>query len=144
MKLTKAAVLCVLLLLLTLSLFAGCSRLGATPTEYPPCRVVTQIDIDYENGPIRTQRHYTASEKMRAILNYLRWIDPYGRPPADPETAAGSSFQIVLTYSDGCQKTYLQKADRYLLEEGKEWATIDPDRAQTLGRILGQMSSDSR
>ena len=142
MKMTKCKGFRALLLFLAAVLLGGCSRLGAVSTEYPSCQVITQIDVFYENGPIQLHRHYTASEKMRAVLNYLRWIDPYGAPDTDPETATGSSFRIVLTYSDGCEKNYLQKADRYLMEDGKGWATIDPDRAQTLSRILGQMHSD--
>ena len=79
---------------------------------------------------------------MRAILNYLRWIDPYGKPEEDPEKVSGSDFQIVVTYSDGCQKTYIQKADRFLLEDGYGWRRIDPARAVTLSQILGKMQSD--
>lgn len=119
----------------------GCGRQGI-PEEAPVCRVVTGISVTYENGPITARRHYTASDKMRAVLNYLRWVDPYGAPEEDPEAAGGSSFLIVLTYSDGCKKRYWQKADRFLLEEGRDWRKIDPTRAMTLGQILGQMESD--
>ena len=119
----------------------GCGRRGAAENT-PVCRVVTGISVTYENGPMTARRNYTASDKMREVLNYLRWVDPYGAPDEDPETADGSSFLIVLTYSDGCEKRYLQKADRFLLEEGRGWRKIDPTRAMTLGQILGQMKSD--
>jgi hypothetical protein len=52
--------------------------------EPEPVRVVTQIDITYENGAIRTERHYQDDAKMKHVLNYLRLIDPYGRPAVDP------------------------------------------------------------
>ena len=106
-------------------------------------RVVTDITVTCSNGPIQVQRHYTSSEKMRAILNYLRWIDPYGIPTEDPEQSEGSLFQIVMTFSDGSEKVYLQKADRYMQIDGEDWMTIDPQKALTLGQMLGEMKSDA-
>ena len=123
-------------------LISGCSRGGFDQEAPAQCRTVTGVHITFENGPLHTQRQYTASAKVRAILNYLRWLDPYGLPEEDPETVSGSSFRITLQYSDGCEKNYVQKADRFLLEDGKEWRRIDPTRAQTLSQILGQMASD--
>lgn len=127
--------------LYTLSL-TGCSRLFHYDSGPAVCRVVEKIEIHFENGPLQFHRMYTASEKMQSILNYLRLIDPYGVPEEDPETTAGSSFRIVMHYSDGCQKTYLQKSDRFLLAEGQPWRKIDPKRAQELSRIVGTMESD--
>lgn len=123
-------------------LFGGCSHCGSEALPAPECRVVTGIRVTFDNGPIHAERHYTASSKMRAVLNYLRWIDPYGAPQEDPETVTGSSFHIVLSYSDGCEKMYLQKADRFMQTDGGIWKTIDPKKAQTLSQILGQMESD--
>ena len=122
-------------------LLCGCSQ-DAGDTEPPKCRVVTAVQVTFENAPFRMERYYTESAKMRAILNYLRWIDPYGKPEEDPEKVSGSDFQIVVTYSDGCQKTYIQKADRFFLEDGYGWRRIDPARAVTLSQILGKMQSD--
>ena len=123
-----------------LLLFSGCGRQAATPE--PQCRVVTSVRVSFENGPIQAERCYTSSAKMRAVLNYLRWIAPYGTPEEDPETASGSSFHIVLTYSDGCEKTYLQKSDRFMQTDGGAWQTIDPKKAENLSQLLGQMESD--
>ncbi len=117
----------------------GCHR----PVQEPPAaRVVTDIAVTFQNGPLTAQRHYTASPKVRTILHYLRWIDPYGQPEVDPDTVTGNSIRIELYYSDGNKKTYLQKADRYLWEEGKSWQNINPEYALDLSRILGQMESD--
>jgi len=123
-------------------LLCGCSGGKSVLSSAPDCRVVTGISVQFESGPIRFQRTYNASEKMQQILNYLRVIDPYGPPEEDPETAAGSSFRIELSYSDGCSKTYLQKGDRFMKEEGQAWKRIDPKRARELSQILGQMEGD--
>ena len=87
-------------------------------------------------------RHYTSATKMRAILNYLRWIDPYGTPSEDPEIMEGSLFQIVMRFSDGSEKIYRQKADRYMQIGSSGWLRIDPQKALTLSQMLGQMTSD--
>ena len=107
-----------------------------------PVRVVTHIDITYENGSIQTQRHYEDDKKMNQVLNYLRLIDPYGRPAVDPEIIKGSQFHIELAYSDGSSKVYRQKADRYMQIDGGDWKTIDPARAEELSLLLGQLESD--
>lgn len=127
-------------LLTVLSAFLwGCSRRNAPQN---PGHVVTRIGVTCQNGPVQTQRSYTSSVKMRAILNYLRWIDPYGVPQEDPEQVDGTLFRIVMVFSDGSEKVYLQKADRYMQIDGAPWKTVDPQKALTLSQILGQMKSD--
>ena len=105
-------------------------------------RVVTAVTVYYDNGPINTQRHYTTDSKMQQILDYLRLINPYGAPEEDPETAVGSDFYIVLSYSDGFQKIYRQKGDRFLQGTDGLWKKIDPTKAEELSRIVGQLESD--
>jgi len=137
-KRSKKRIAIVLLICLLLN---GCSR-HTTAQEPVRCRVVTGVHITFDNGPFHEERQYTLSAKVRAILNYLRWLDPYGLPEENPETVSGSSFKITLQYSDGCEKNYVQKADRFLLEDGKQWKRIDPARALALSQILGKMDSD--
>lgn len=122
-------------------LLSGCGSYNPADTQ-PECRIVTGIAVIYNNGPINAEKYYTSSSKMRAVLNYLRWIDPYGPPEEDPETVSGSSFRITLEYSDGCRKDYVQKADRYMQEDGGNWEKIDPKKALTLSQIIGVMESD--
>ena len=128
------------ILILTLFFLSGCR--SEDPAQ-SVSRVVTDITVTCDNGSIQTQRYYTSSVKMRAILNYLRWIDPYGIPAEDPERIGGSLFRIVMKFSDGSQKVYLQKADRYMQIDGKDWMTIDAEKALTLSKMLGEMESDT-
>ena len=106
MKLTKGLCLIFVIVLLC-SLVGGCMHF-VIRTEPAPVRVVTHIDITYENGTIQTQRHYEDAGKMKQVLNYLRLIDPYGRPAVDPEIVGGSHFHIELAYSDGSSKVSLR------------------------------------
>lgn len=140
MKLTKL-LSAIFILLISCAIFAGCMHF-IMKNEPAPVRVVTQIDITYENGAISTQRHYQDATKMRHVLNYLRQIDPYGTPAVDPEIVRGSHFKIELSFSDGSSKIYRQKADRYMQIDGGEWKTIDPARAEELSLLLGQLESD--
>ena len=80
---------------------------------------------------------------MRPILDYLHWIDPYGRPNGDPDRVPGAVFRIVLHYTDGTEKVYCQKADQYMQVNGGPWLTIDPEKALTLSRIVGELESDT-
>ena len=84
------------------------------------------------------------SSASQQILNYLRLIDPYGHPDEDPETSGGSSYHIILSYSDGCEKVYQQKSDRFLKEGSGPWKKIDPTEAEELGRLMGRMESDAQ
>ena len=98
--------------------------------------------ITYENGPIHIQREYSHTEKMRAILHYLRWIDPYGTPEEDPEAAEGSLYKIIVRCANGTEKVYLQKADRFMRIGGGQWLKINPNNALTLSKMIGEMDSD--
>ena len=131
--------ICIICLMLSM-LLSGCR--GQDPAQ-SVSRVVTDITVTCSNGPVTFQRHYTSSEKMRAILNYLRWIDPYGIPKEDPEQIEGSLFHIVMRFSDGSEKVYLQKADRYMQIDGANWMAIDPQKALTLSQMVGEMKSDA-
>ena len=135
MKKAVAVCLCFCLLL------GGCGK-RVDESEPPKCRVVTDIHVTFENSPFRMEWYYNTSMKMRAILNYLRWLDPYGKPEENPEKISGNAFEIVVSYSDGCSKTYIQKADQFFWEDGQGWRRIDPKRALTLSQILGKMQSD--
>ncbi len=118
----------------------GCRRTqNPEPTSL---RVVTEITVTYDYGSVHARRSYTHQEKMRHILNYLRQIDPYGEPAENPETADGSDYRITCHYSDGSQKCYRQKGDRYFQGADGIWRSIDPKKAMHLGFILGKMKSD--
>ena len=139
MKMTAKKLLTLFLIFAVV--LVGCGRRDSE-TATQPHRIVTGVSVSFRNGPMEMHRQYTTSAKMRAILNYLRWIDPYGTPAEDPENVAGSEYHIVLHFSDDSQKVYRQKADRFMQVSGAPWKNINPENAMTLGKILGQMESD--
>ena len=118
----------------------GCQEpAGQNPTAL---RLVTEVSVYYQNGPLFAQRHYRHEEKMRQVLNYLRTLDAYGTPEEDPEGSTGSEFQIYLYYSDGTRKRYRQKSDRFWQVEDGPWRMIDPKKAAELSQLLSITESD--
>ena len=138
----KISKICIMLVLF-LPLLSGCHRQPLPDASQPIYRAVTSVTVIYKNGPIQAQRRYISDEKMKRVMTYLRLLDPYGTPEEDPEKAAGSDIHIILSYSDGFQKTYRQVGDRYIMEDGGKWQKIDPAKAEELGEILGQLESDA-
>ena len=130
----------IILLLFLALLCTGCTCATPAPTE--EYRVVSQIDVVYQNAPIVAQMNFRDQEKMQQILFYLRRISPYGTPTVDPEQVQGSDFYITLVYSDQTKKTYHQRDDRFMRIDSGPWKRIDSNRALMLSRILGTMESD--
>ena len=115
--------------------FTGCCPLDSP--DFVPYRVVTQVDVTYENGAMQLHRQFFQEESIRPILDYLRFVDPYGTPREDPEQLAERKYEITLTYSDGSQFRYQQRADRFLRVGDGPWKCIDPQRALYLSGIMG-------
>ena len=127
--------------ILLILLLTGCGLPNAMqkPSAY---RVITEIYVDYQSGPLQEQWLFSTPEKMQLIVDYLRGIDPYGAPGEVPEETPGSYFQISLRYSDGTARHYHQHADRFMRIGDGPWKRIDPQKALELSQILGQLSSD--
>lgn len=142
MALKRYCFFAVLVLSYMLLLTACCPQQDAN-TSTDAYRVVTQIHVVYQKDRIVSERKFTVDEKMQQILLYLRQISPYGIPAQDPEEVPGSVFYITLHYSDGTQKVYQQRADRFMRINGGPWKRIDPKRAVKLSQILGMMDSDT-
>lgn len=130
-----------ILVLLTISL-AVAAMCGCQRTRRPLCRVVTQVDIacDHEGLPIR--RHYTDTEKMEAVLLYLRLLRPGDAPATDPERIDADVYEITVSLSDGQQKVYRQKDHRYFRDALNGWQNVAPERAARLYNLMRHYESD--
>jgi hypothetical protein len=126
---------------LFLLFLVGCCPIDQADTV--PYRIVTQVDVIYENGVMQLHRQFFQEESIRPILDYLRFVDPYGTPREDPEQLADRNYDITLTYSDGSRFRYQQRADRFLRVGDGPWKCIDPQRALYLSGIMGMMSDEA-
>ena len=131
--------LAVWILLFTLCL-SGCTRLER-PTEGSP-RVVTRIEASFDSGTLTLHRQYSDSEKLRSVLTYIRCLKTYGKPDPDEVITAGNRGTILIFFSDGSTKTYEQRGDQFLRQDGGSWQYIYPEQAQEFPLLLGMMESD--
>jgi hypothetical protein len=122
-------------------LCSGCCPVSPK-TEGKPYRIVTRIDIAYENDDLVTKRQIFREEKMRPILDYLRYLDPYGVPLEDPDLIEGNDCFITLCYSDGSQCVYQQRADLYFRKDRSPWKRVDPAKAMELKMLLWMIPGD--
>ena len=133
----KKLFVCLLSLLL---LLVGCCILDhRKPVAY---RVITEVQVRYQNGTLETRWHFYQENSIRVILEYLRHVDPYGIPRDDPNTVDGRDYYIMLVYSDGTQRLYHQRADQYMRINNDDWKRIDEQKALYLSGLLGMMSSE--
>lgn len=135
----KKICICILPLLVFLT---GCCRI-LWQKDTAPYRIVTQVHIVYQNESMETSQDFFQEESIRHILDYLRYIDPYGIPKEDPEQVQSRIFQITLIYSDGSRRIYEQRDDQYLRINGGDWKRIDPQKALYLSGLLAMMVNDA-
>ncbi len=114
--------------------FAGPKR------NTPLCRVVTRVDIRCDEESLRT---YTDTEKIEAVLLYLRLLDPLRPAKAAPEQFPNGEFQIQLTFSQGENRVFRQKAHRFFARDNAPWQTMDPRQATGLYTLILALPSDA-
>ncbi len=141
MKIGLLKKICLCTISLFLLFLSGCCPI-LQEHDREPYRIITQVNVTYRNGALETQRQFFEEANIRQILGYLRFADPYGKPREDPEQASGRHFDIILVYSDGSQRLYQQRADRYMRIDGGPWKEVDPQKALMLSGLLGMMPSD--
>lgn len=126
---------CMLFFLITLP---GCG----CRAEMPLATVVEKIEVVGSYQGEALTRVYTKSNKMTAVLNYLRWLQPQYKADCDPEMIPGDEYTITVTLSDGAQEIYKQKTNGYLQKDAGLWKNIDPAKGVMLYEILSQMEGD--
>ncbi len=118
----------------------GCRGSDASNTVF---RTVTQIDVVCTRENETLYRTYHTPKKLEAILLYLRLLSPYGRAEVDPEALEGDIFDITVHFSDGRQRIYRQRSDRFVSKDFAPWQNIDTDHAQKLYPLLLLMPGDT-
>lgn len=133
--------ICICILPLAMLLSGCCGILGQKNSA--PYRIVHCVRIVYRHESLESSREFYREENIRQILDYLRYIDPYGIPREDPETVFGRIFLITLIYTDGSERVYEQRADQYLRVDSGQWKRIDPQKALYLSGLLSMMTGDA-
>lgn len=118
--------------------FSGCQKQIPRPVG----RAVTQVDVIYRRPGQTLTRTYTQENKMRAILTYLRLLEPGGYAAIDPETTRGESSTITVTLSDGCQRVYHQQGSEYLRRDHTPWQRIRGLSSHQLYLLIHAIETD--
>lgn len=113
---------------------------GCTARKPPDLRVVTGVQVQYEQPGRTLTRSYTKPASIQYILNYLRILRPFG--PVNPEPSQEVSCRFTLQYSQGPDSVYLQQGNRYLRRDDGNWGIIDSARAALLFPLLLLLPSD--
>lgn len=107
-------------MMLCFSFFGGCQSREVRPLG----RAVTQVEVTCRLPGQTLTRTYTEENKMRAVLTYLRLLEPGGYAPIDPETTRAESSVITVTLSDGSRRVYRQTGSEFLRKDHHPWQRI--------------------
>lgn len=120
-------------------LCAGCSMRRSEDVGWP---VVSRITVTCDQGGSMTQQVYTSQHKMRQILNQLRTLGQQFTPPIDPEALSARTYSISVSFTDGTQRLYQTKSDRYIRIDQHPWQQADPKRIEDLNQLLQSLPGD--
>lgn len=129
-----------LCLLLTVSC-CGCFD-QTTSQSQPASHLVNEITIWRESDHVT--HHYSDQASMGKILNYIRRLNPYGKAPQNFHQLSGVSYQITIHFSDGTQRVYEQKAQRFFYDADCRWKQIDPEAAAELPMLFDTLHSTTQ
>ena len=124
-----------LTVILLLLLLTGCK---APVAQQNTPRLVTRVRIQTE----ALTREYTDTEKITAILDYLRYLPRENPSVLNPDWVRSNGISIELTYYSGKRRTFVQKGVYYLSQDQEPFRPIDPDSAAVLLRLLDTYPSD--
>lgn len=107
-------------------------------------RVVEQISVQWEDRASSVSQVYDDPQKMQLILNKVRTLGQQFSADTDPETLNVSTITMTLLYSDGTQRQYQIKPDRYVRIGQAPWQQADPKRVTSLRLLLQSLPGDFR
>lgn len=115
---------------------------GTIHRDVAPCRVVTEITVQWDENGIPEIRRYSNPEDMDRVLHYLRHLKPVPTWDA-PEETSSSIYEIQLFLSDGSTVGYTQMGLTHLQKDGETWQTFSADRGIRLRLILAAVPGES-
>ena len=124
-----------LLLCFALAFSLTACRGSVAPSGKPLVRVITRIIVSRDSET----RVYSSDDSMKAILAYLRHLDPHTKAETAPTT--GSIYRIRLIYSDGSMKDYHQRGLCFREENGP-WETISEQDTLNLNKLFHLLEPD--
>ena len=126
-------------LLLAALLLTGCVGKKSAPSNTV---VVSRITVDYLQEEQTVEKVFVTQYKMRQILNHFRTLGQKYSPIIDPDTLTGQAFRVRVFFSDGSERLYRTKSDRYIRTNDGPWQQTDPQKLQQLNFLLLSLPAD--
>ena len=104
--------------------------------------VVDQITVSYQENGAQITKNYTSQHKMRLVLDQFRLLGQKYTPHMDPDTLRTTVFEVRLMFSNGSQRLYHTRSDRYIRTDNGPWQQTDPVRLQKLNDLLLSLPPD--
>lgn len=129
-------VIAILLVVIILGICSGCLHKNSG------IRVVKQISVHWLDNGEEVLRVYQSPEKMHLILNKLRTLGQRFSTDVDPETLEASAVTVTALFSDGSQRFYQVKPDRFIRVGHDPWQQADPKKVTALRLLLLSLPGD--
>lgn len=127
-------------MILLVIILCGCNQEEAVGR---PDRVVIGITVTASVDGKHIHRHYREEPSIRAVLYYLRSLDPQIITNMEPDSYRTNAYRIILEMSDGSEVIYHQLHNDFLQKNGEAWKTIDPVAGASLPKLLAKLPDDS-
>lgn len=127
---------CITAFFIMIALFGCQAQSPASP------RIVASVTVNWDREGHSFTRHYTDTEKMEAVLEYLRLLKTEQPAEAVFEYPEDASYCITVSLLDGTAHTYRQQQHRFFRREQMPWQEISPAQAAQLYGVLRQNKSD--
>ena len=129
-------VIAVLLAMVILGLCCGCLQNNSG------IRVVKQISVHWMEDGNPVQRVHQNPEKMHLILNKFRTLGQQYSPNVNPDGLEDSVVTVRVLFSDGSERFYQVKPDRFIRSGQAPWQQADPKKVTALRLLLLSLPED--
>ena len=120
------------------TILCGCGKKNASTAP----NFVTQVDISCQQNGKNFSIHYTDSEKVEAVLLYLRLLKSGRLPKQAPPAQDNSIYEIHVRLSNGESRLYKQVDHRFIWRKKTGWNAIPAEQAAGLYTLLRHYPSD--
>lgn len=129
-------IVAILLIIAILGMCGGCFH------KNTGVRVVKQISVHWMEDGSDVVRVHRDPEKLHLILNKVRTLGQRFSTDVDPEALEVSAVTVTVAFSDGSQRFYQVKPDRFIRVGQNPWQQANPKRVTALRLLLLSLPGD--
>ena len=107
-------------------------------------RLVEKVCVQWEEDGQTVCREHENPETIQLILNQVRTLGQRFSSQTNPDTLNTPTVTVKLLFSDGSEKQYQLKSDRYVRVGQAPWQQVNPQKVASLQLLLLSLSENSR